>query len=592
MILDSTFLFTSHGNDGVSKVDISNLSNPKILLEAKFPCSHFSINANYLYCIDLYLITITTISTLDKVGSIQREFFDQPGGFVGLEFSGTKGILVENYQFIDSSPKSILTLLDLSTPSIPKMRGSLEIDGQNSFKNRGDTVFCFTSDNLFTININSFSSPVIISKSPGITGDFVSLRDTLLFLSRDFASDFQLVNIKDIAKPKKGFHLSTLANIGSVVATDSYMIAGRNDNAGLLLVDISDISNPQKKFEYTDNIGSVRGLKIANRHIYAASEKGLKIFDVEGNEKLKLIGELDYGKWAMKIDVSDTLAACGGYYYNVNLISVAHPSSPKYITKIQMPSDMVVEDIFLRDTLLFVNGDYGGIKIYSIASPAKPVLLWEQYYNTCEASYPSGKELFVADDSTIRVFDTSVPKSPIELGSFNFSRLITDIYVRNSLAFVSMGNGMVILDAHNLTSLKEVARANTPGISSSIFSTSNYIFLADDMDGVYLYDRKEIFIGISKPTLGDIRTDFKLFQNYPNPFNPNTTIKFSLFKERYVTLKIYNILGQELAQLVSQKLNAGTYTTKWNASNCSSGIYFYRLQAGVYSETKKLVLLK
>jgi len=76
----------------------------------------------------------------------------------------------------------------------------------------------------------------------------------LLFLSRDFASDFQLVNIKDIAKPKKGFHLSTLANIGSVVATDSYMIAGRNDNAGLLLVDISDISNPQKKFEYTDNI--------------------------------------------------------------------------------------------------------------------------------------------------------------------------------------------------------------------------------------------------------------------------------------------------------------------------------------------------
>jgi hypothetical protein len=420
-----------------------------------------------------------------------------------------------------------------------------------------------------------------------------------LFVSRDYASDFQLVNIKDITKPKKGFHLSTLADIGSVVATNSYMVTGRLEFSGLQLVDISDISNPKKKFEYNDNIGIVSGLRIANGHIYAASEQGLKIFDVEGVDKLKLIGELNYGSKAMNIDIADTLAACGGYYYNVNLISVAHQSSPKYITKITMPSGMVVEDIFLRDTLLFVSGDYGGIRIYSAASPAKPVLLWEQYYSSSGASFPLGKTLFVSDESTIRAFDISVPKYPIELGSFNFGRRITDIYVRDSLAFVSvysngysMDNGMVILDVHNLNSLKEVARANTPGYSTGIFPTSSYIFLADDKDGVYIYDRNEITTGISKPTLGYIPTNYKLFQNYPNPFNPSTTIKFSLPKESYVTLKIYNILGQELAQLISQKLNIGTYTTKWNASNYSSGIYFYSLRAGGYSETKKLILLK
>jgi hypothetical protein len=494
---------------------------------------------------------------------------------------------------------SILTLLDVSTPYNPKRLSSLELREQNSFINRGDTVLCFTADTLFAINVNSGSSFNIISRTTGIPGDFVSLRDSLLFVSRDYASDFQIINIKDITKPRKGFYLSTLADIGSVVATDSYMVAGRLDNAGLLLVDIRDISNPRKKHEYKDNIGSVRGLRIANGHIYAASEQGLKIFDVEGVEKLNLIGELNYGSWAMNIDVSDTLVACGGYYYNVNLISVANPSSPKYITKIQMPSGMVVEDIFLRDTLLFVNGDYGGIRIYSVASPTKPVLLWEKDYSTCGASYPLGKTLFVADESTIRAFDISVPKYPIELGSFDFRRRITDIYVRDSLAFVSVftngygqDNGMVILDIRKLNSLKEAARANTPGFSTSVFSTANYIFFSDDLDGVFIYDRNEITTGISKPTPGYIPTNYKLFQNYPNPFNPNTTIKFSLPKESYVTLKIYNILGQELAQLVSQKLNVGTYTTKWNASNYSSGIYFYSLRAGDYSETKKLILLK
>jgi hypothetical protein len=598
MILDSTFLFISHGDGGVSKVDITNLSNPKTVIEAKFPCTHFRIYANYLYCINLYLITITTISTLDKVGSIPSKF-DQPGGFVGLEFSNTEGILVENYQFTDSSPESILTLLDLSTPSIPKLRGSLRLREVDSFKNIGDTVFCFTTDTLYTINVNSFSTPVIMSRTPGITGDFVSLRDTILFVSRDYASDFRIINIKDITKPKKGYYLSTLADIGSVAATDSYMVAGRLDNSGLLLVDIRDISNPRKKFEYKDNIGSVRGLRIANGHIYAASEQGLKIFDVEGIDKLMLIGELNYGKWATNIDVSDTLAACGGYYYGVNLLSVANPTSPKYITFIKMPQDMVVEDIFLRDTLLFVSGDYGGIRVYSVARPAKPVLLWEKNYSSCGASYPFGKTLFVADESTIHAFDISVLDNPIELGSFDFGRRITDIYVRDSLAFVSVftngysqDNGMVILDIHKLNSMKEAARANTPGFSTSVFSTANYIFFTDDLDGVYIYDRNEIITNISSHASGNIPANYKLFQNYPNPFNPTTTINFSVPKPGFVKIKVYDLLGREVSTLVNEDKPAGNYRVQFNAGKLGSGIYFYRMEAGAYSQTKKLLLLK
>jgi hypothetical protein len=545
------------------------------------------------------LITIASISTLEAVGSIPL-LDPNWGEIIGLEFSNTKGILFENYLLSDIGFNTSLTLLDMSSPSAPKRRGSLELPSLLSFKNLGDTVFCTSRDTLFTINANSFSKPVIISETPGITGDYISLRDTLLFVSRDYASDFQIVNIKDITKPRKGFHLSTLADIGSVVATDSYLVAGRLGNTGLLLVDIRDISNPRIKQEYKDNIGSVGGLKIANGHIYAASEQGLKIFDVEGVDKLKLIGELNYGKCAMNIDVSDTLAACGGYYYGVNLISVANPTSPKYITFIKMPQDMVVEDIFLRDTLLFVSGDYGGIRIYSIKSPAKPVLLWEQYYNSCGASYPIGKTLFAADESTIHAFDISAPYNPIGLGSFDFGRRITDIFVRDSLAFVSVftngysqDNGMVILDIHKLNSMKEAARANTPGFSTSVFSTANYVFFADDLDGVYIYDRDEITTDISSPASGNIPTNYKLFQNYPNPFNPSTVISYQLPAYSHVVLKVYDVLGKEIATLVNNFQQAGNYKVSFNHTRqLSSGIYFYSLHAGSYSETKKLMLLK
>jgi hypothetical protein len=85
---------------------------------------------------------------------------------------------------------------------------------------------------------------------------------------------------------------------------------------------------------------------------------------------------------------------------------------------------------------------------------------------------------------------------------------------------------------------------------------------------------------------------FELRQNYPNPFNPYTTIEFSLPHSGFVTLKIYNLLGEEVATLVSEERNAGKYKVEWHASNMASGMYFYRLQAGGFMETKKLILLR
>jgi hypothetical protein len=83
-----------------------------------------------------------------------------------------------------------------------------------------------------------------------------------------------------------------------------------------------------------------------------------------------------------------------------------------------------------------------------------------------------------------------------------------------------------------------------------------------------------------------------LAQNYPNPFNPSTTISFSLPTKSHVTLKVFDVMGREVSTIVSDVLPAGAYQRTWNAAGASSGVYFYRLQAGAYTETKRLVLLR
>jgi hypothetical protein len=85
---------------------------------------------------------------------------------------------------------------------------------------------------------------------------------------------------------------------------------------------------------------------------------------------------------------------------------------------------------------------------------------------------------------------------------------------------------------------------------------------------------------------------FSLEQNYPNPFNPSTTVEFSLPHSGYMTLKVYNTLGQEVANLVSRNLSAGMHRVEWNASKYPTGVHFYRLQAGEFVQTKTLILVK
>jgi hypothetical protein len=98
-------------------------------------------------------------------------------------------------------------------------------------------------------------------------------------------------------------------------------------------------------------------------------------------------------------------------------------------------------------------------------------------------------------------------------------------------------------------------------------------------------------VGISNNG-GEVPNAFSLSQNYPNPFNPTTNIKFAIPQASFVTLKVYDMLGREVASLISEEMTAGSYTVDWNALNFTSGVYFYKISAGNFTDTKRMVLIK
>ncbi|HSP88127.1 MAG TPA: T9SS type A sorting domain-containing protein, partial [Ignavibacteriaceae bacterium] len=125
----------------------------------------------------------------------------------------------------------------------------------------------------------------------------------------------------------------------------------------------------------------------------------------------------------------------------------------------------------------------------------------------------------------------------------------------------------------------------------SLAISTDYIFAGTEGASTWRRPLSEIITSAEQQE-NRLPDNFILQQNYPNPFNPSTTIRYSIPTSEFVTIKVYDVLGSEVATLINEEKPVGSYEVDFNASNLSSGIYFYTLQAGKFSETKKLILMK
>jgi ligand-binding sensor domain-containing protein len=139
---------------------------------------------------------------------------------------------------------------------------------------------------------------------------------------------------------------------------------------------------------------------------------------------------------------------------------------------------------------------------------------------------------------------------------------------------------------------------NWTAVNAGLTDTNVYALTVSDANlyagtdgGVFRRPLAEMIASVGLST-NELPREFQLLQNYPNPFNPSTTIKFELPKISHVTLTVYDILGRQVSALVNDRMDAGVHEIKFDGSNLASGVYFYRLQAGDFVATKRLLLLK
>jgi Secretion system C-terminal sorting domain len=280
------------------------------------------------------------------------------------------------------------------------------------------------------------------------------------------------------------------------------------------------------------------------------------------------------------------------------------------------------------DMLLGVNAPNYGIQFPS--SPhAVAVLPGEDHTNACVNCHMAGNDEIPADENSIKFVgghsfnmnnaegqDNVAACAPCH-GDIGTSFKDKKYYVNGNADLD--GNGVAeglqievhgLLDKlgeflpHNASGAVELTPGDSTLTTPVLKGAYVYFFIEEDRSfGIH---NPAFAVGILKAAiegLGGIVSveypkgegmpqEYKLSQNYPNPFNPSTTIEYSVPEQSMVTITIYDALGKEIEQLYSGEKSSGTYSVQWNASNYSSGIYFYRLSADKFVQVKKMLLLK
>jgi len=171
------------------------------------------------------------------------------------------------------------------------------------------------------------------------------------------------------------------------------------------------------------------------------------------------------------------------------------------------------------------------------------------------------------------------------------NRRIFSLALIGSIIFAGTADSGVYVSNDNGTSWIQRNEGLPPNVEADALCIhNNYIFLGAWGYGIYRRPLGEL-VEI-KPSSSEILKEFSLSQNYPNPFNPVTVIRYSLIENGFVNLKVFDVRGNEIATLVNEKQNAGSYAAEFNGEGLPSGVYFYNLETRSFAETKRMILLK
>jgi len=608
------FALIAKGETDLHILDIADPANPVYVASFDIFGRALGIDMMDHYAVvvgtqGLYVIDVQTPSDPQLVGQ---------WGAIG----GENVVISGHYAYVTKFLEGLF-IYDLIDPYSPQRVGGYNCPGT--------TNDVFIKDNYAYIAERAYGL-IILEISDPTDPRFVYRYDTPAYAlevvvidSLAYLADYWSLEIINVAEPQYPTW------VASYVDTDLYTgvfvsnnICCLTDRAGLKIIDVEDPANPILEGEYVESYSNIWGVYVQDNNLYtggfnifdisdpvqpvqigsqpernmffditarndtvyaAVGEKGLVIIDSSDPANLNVIASYGLSGYARGVFIENDYAylAAG----RLDILDISNPEEPELVGYYQI-DDQANRKVVVRDSLAFLAYGYAGLVIINVSDPANPSYI---------GNYPSdffawdvclyGDYACVACGINFQFIDIRDPHHPVEISTFPMQGQARGIYCENGYAYLADEN-LVILDITDIANPVQIADYQTPGIAVEVAVVGEYIFVADQYSVLILRFTETGII----EEVGRIPDNFALSQNYPNPFNSSTNINYTLPHQSEVAIDIYDILGRKVQALVNKEQQAGSHQAVWNADDFTSGVYFYKLTAGDFAESKKMILIK
>lgn len=402
-------------------------------------------------------------------------------------------------------------------------------------------------------------------------------------------------------------------NTSKEYALVGYGLFTQPPNAGVVIVDVTEPETPR----LVANVNSVPGFDVKTWQHYMYSVDGRNfgdggIVDIADPENPQKVGTMRTSHNIFIDERGFMYLECPGLsIYDLN----PNPAAPQLIWS---DGTSNCHDAAVIGNRLYDFHGFGGTNIYDVADPTSPQLLGAindpaiRFHHSGWTT-EDGNFLFICDElathptADFTVWDISDPGNPQKVAeNLDRNATIHNLYVRGNYAFTSYYSaGFRVFDITDPTNPFLLDEFDTSPQSGEIiggtfgaypFAPSGNIYVSDEVRGLHVFSFTSPTTDISSGPTG-VPTEFALLDNFPNPFNPETVIFYRLPRQAQVKLVIYNQIGNMVRTLVTATRPSGTHRVTWdgrdqNGMALASGIYFYRMQAGEFQQTKRMLLLR
>jgi hypothetical protein len=588
------------------------------------------------------------MAVVELNGGEAQDLTTQDGqyGFSGLvEGNHYFDVFMAGYEQLTTTPQffayggHVLDMTLINSHDVINMVGAVTgTDNAMGAFQVGNTAYTAMGWNGLTIaNVADLANPTVL----GTLDLAADAEDVVVDGNYAYVSCANGVHVVDVSNPAAPVEVGLVTTTSSCYNIDksgNYVYASAA-SLGLVIVDVSTPTSPSLVIEF-DTPGFARDVVISGNHaLVADGASGISIVDVSTPAAPVVTGTLDTPGYASGIEVSGTTAFIADDSQGVAVINVSNPASPTLITQIVTTGR--AKQLALNSNWLFVAEYQDGFYVYDVTNPN----------NATQAGYSLtpgitnnvcvfGDNAYVADNGLMLLFDVSTlgnnapalltltPTSstvlPAAGGTITYDTRIQTFMGQSYNGVDYWETALLPTGTHygpwaqpmtfNVTPFYDVTLGRSVAVPGNA-PAGEYVFIGhagyypqmDYMQGTFTFTKTGQVAGGDEGWSSDgdtfgvagdgeaiaIPLEYALETAYPNPFNPSTTVYVGLPEAADLTVSVYNVLGQQVAVLASDRMNAGRHALTFDAHNMASGLYFVRATVpGHLNQVQKVMLVR